>query len=124
MITKEEILMGRVKEEDLSPELQENLNTLVEAVNKIRKTWGKPMIVTSGYRTPEINMKITGAAKKSAHMSCQAVDFKDTDNSLGGWCMRNMHKLTQWGLYLEHPRHTPGWCHLQIRRTRNNPFLP
>lgn len=123
MITKEEVLMGRDKDHPLTEELQANLDLLLIALNKLRTAYGKPMVVTSGYRPAAFN-SAAGGAKKSAHMSCQAADFRDSSGELKKWCVDNIHLLEEFGLYLEHPDHTPTWCHLQIRPTKNRIFKP
>src|SRR5574343_811222 len=46
----------------------ENLKALVNNVlDPLRESWGKPIIVTSGFRSPEVN-KSVGGAKDSHHM--------------------------------------------------------
>ena len=80
MITREEVLMGRDRTHPLSPDLEANLANLLICLNKFRKEYGKPMRVSSGYRPAAINSKV-GGAKKSAHMTCEACDFVDTDGS-------------------------------------------
>lgn len=123
MITRNEILMGRDTQYPLTPELETNLKDLLEKLNKFRTLYGKSMICTSGYRPGNYNTA-AGGAKKSSHMLCMAADFRDTDGSLDAWCMQHIDKLNEIGLYLEHPDATPGWCHLQTRKTKNNPFRP
>ena len=123
MITRDEILMGREKQSPLNKDQEDNLSKLLIAVNIFRKAYGKPMIVTSGYRPSAINAAI-GGAKKSSHMSCQAVDFKDTDGKLAKWCLENIKVLEDARLYMEDPESTKGWVHLQIRPTRNRVFKP
>jgi hypothetical protein len=126
MITKEEILMGRDKDYPLNQEQQDNLNKLLVAVNKFRIYYNKPMIVSSGYRPAAINAKVKGAAKKSNHMVCLAVDFKDTDGAIDKFCTDNLHILEDCGLWLESPDSTPGWCHLQCSppKSGNRVFKP
>lgn len=116
MITIEEILMGRIKFDELSIDLQINLADLLKKLNKFRQLYGKPMIVTSGYRPSNINSSI-GGAKKSAHLECQACDFKDTDGKLKEFILKNIDILEQCDLYLEDPDYTKGWVHLQSRKT-------
>lgn len=122
-ISRDEVLMGRDKDAPLTEEQEANLEVLLTALNKLRKAYGKPMIVTSGYRPPSVNAAV-GGAKKSSHMSCQACDFRDHDGSLDEWCLENLDVLEECGLYLESPLHTPGWCHLQTRQTKNRVFIP
>lgn len=124
-ITREEVLMGRDKEYPLTPEIENNLNKLLIALNKFRHIYGKPMKVSSGYRPAAINAKV-GGAKKSNHMLCLACDFVDTDGKLDKFCINNLHVLEECGLYLEDPKYTKGWCHLQAiaPRSNNRVFIP
>lgn len=41
---------------------------------RVREIIGKPMIITSGYRCPELN-KAIGGALTSQHIFCEALDF-------------------------------------------------
>lgn len=110
-ISKKEVLMGRIKEEELSDELKANLDKLVTALNVIRKEYGKPMTVSSGYRSPEKNAAI-GGSKKSYHMQCLACDFKDSDGALDAWLLEHQDLLEANGLWQEDPGSTPGWSHI------------
>lgn len=123
MITAEEVLMGRAKQEDLTDELKANLEKLLEALNKFRKEYGSPMYVSSGYRPAELN-KTIGGGSKSAHMSLQACDFRDTDGKLFEFIKKDPDILERCGLYLEDPRWTVGWIHLQCRKASRRIFLP
>lgn len=124
-ITRAEVLMGRDQMAPLTPKLSENLTKLMLALNALRDLYGKPMIVSSGYRPPEINFA-AGGAKQSNHMFCLACDFKDPDGALDRWCLENLSALEECGLYLEDPGHTPGWCHLQVvpPRSGKRVFIP
>lgn len=56
-------------------EIKEHLSELVENVlDPLREAWGGPIIVSSGYRCPELNKKV-GGSKTSSHMSGYAVDL-------------------------------------------------
>ncbi len=122
-ITKEEVLKGRIKEEELSPEMQENLEILIEKINKVRDAYGKPMTVTSGLRTMEDHLRIykekgiTDKSKipmKSKHLYCQAVDISDPHQELQKWCEKNVSLLEEIGLWMESFSATKNWCHFQI----------
>lgn len=53
----------------------DNLRALVNNVlDPLRSAWGKPIIVTSGYRSPEVN-KAIGGVKTSQHLKGEAVDL-------------------------------------------------
>jgi hypothetical protein len=128
MISRDEILKGRDRDYPLSLEMESNLNKLLDAVNKIRLAWGKSLVVTSGYRPGHFNKSASGA-KKSAHLTCEAVDFSDPNGEFGKWCLNNLKLLEEAGLYMESPLYThepPGkrWVHLQIRPTKNRVFIP
>ena len=60
-------------------EHMENLTVLVENVlDPLREWYGKPLIVSSGYRCPELNAAVKGS-KTSQHMSGQAADIDTGD---------------------------------------------
>lgn len=105
--------MGREKSNPLTPEMEQNLVKLLEGLNKFRAIYGKPMKVSSGYRPEAFNVK-AGGAKKSNHMVCLACDFVDIHSSLDIFCVANQDILEKCGLYLEHPKWTKTWCHLQV----------
>ena len=122
-VTHSEILMGRDKDAPLSPEQKANLDRLVVCVNIIRQAYGKSMRISSGYRPSVYNLK-AGGAKRSAHLTCEAVDFVDTDGELAKWCIKNIQLLEKAGLYMENSEFTPQWVHLQTRPTKNRIFIP
>jgi hypothetical protein len=107
-------MMGPNKFEDLTPELQANAQEQLRRVNLFRAAYGKPMIVNSGYRTPEHNAEI-GGAKNSSHCTCQAIDFRDNDGELKKYIAENPDILEKCDLYMEAPESTPTWVHLQSR---------
>lgn len=62
-----------------SPDVLHNLGLLAQQLEKVRALLeNKPVIVTSGYRSPEVNRKV-GGAKNSAHLSGLAADIKVPD---------------------------------------------
>lgn len=130
-ITKSEILMGRDKThaKEYTKEISDNIDKLLEPLNKIRELYGKPMIVSSGWRPPSINATVKGAATKSNHTIGLACDFSDPDGSLDAFCkeLDAKGKLKEMGLWLESPDHTKGWCHLDIKNRgdrKSNIFNP
>ena len=52
----------------------ENLTRTAMKMDHIRRLLGRPIIVSSGYRSPEVN-KIVGGSQTSDHMQGLAVDF-------------------------------------------------
>lgn len=119
MITFKE-LMGSHVISEIPIAHQHNLETLLVCVNKLREEWGKPLIVTSGYRSLQEHLQIyskkgiTDRSKipmKSKHLEGNSVDFADPDGSLYQWAFNNQGKLTEWGIWCE--LGTKGWLHCQ-----------
>lgn len=113
MITVDEILKNRISRHDLKPDYRLNLNVLLAKINVVRKCYGMPMSVSSGYRSPEDN-RIAGGAPNSLHMKCAAVDIKDENVKLWKWCLTHLPLLKLEGIWLEDKRWTPSWVHFQI----------
>jgi uncharacterized protein YcbK (DUF882 family) len=122
MITLQELLDGE-NFDNLDKTVQGNLKSLCEKMNKVRKAYGKSMIVTSGLRSMKHHLEIyakkgiTDKSKipmKSRHLSGQAVDIFDKDGSLKAWIKNNIAILEEAGLYMEDFKYTPNWVHFQI----------
>ena len=65
-----------------TPEVVENLQRLcTHTLEPLREKLGLPIIITSGYRTKELNDIIVHASRKSQHMSGQAADFYAVQSS-------------------------------------------
>jgi uncharacterized protein YcbK (DUF882 family) len=111
-----EVLMGRMKENPLTEEMQTNLEGLLVAVNKFRAKYGKPLTISSGYRPAAQNV-LAGGAKKSSHLMCQAVDFNDKSKTLKDWVKSNPSILEECDLYAEAFEYTGTWLHVQTRKT-------
>ena len=119
MISRDEILKGQ----EIPPEYEANLAVLLERLNKFRFMYGKPMIVTSGYRTVEHN-KAIGGAKLSRHCVCMACDFADQDGEIKAWVKDNPEVLEICDLYMEDPLACPSWIHLDTLPRKTRVFKP
>jgi hypothetical protein len=108
--------MGRDKKFNslLTDELRANADEVVSKVTELFSRFGESRRVTSGWRPPQINAQTPGAARKSLHMTCEAVDLEDPEGLLDDWCLEHPEILQEIGLWQEHPAATKGWCHLQI----------
>lgn len=62
---------------DLLPNVQALVNNVLDP---LREAYGKPIIVTSGYRCEALN-KAVGGSKTSDHMKGRAVDIVGTPNT-------------------------------------------
>lgn len=59
-----------------SDNIKKNLTLFIEKVlDPIREDWGGPIIVSSGYRCPELNAKV-GGAKTSGHQYGYCADLQ------------------------------------------------
>jgi hypothetical protein len=112
-ISVDEVLMGRIKIEELSPELLSNLNTIVPRVNELLEKFGQYRKVNSGYRSIEDQKRINPKATHSMHLKCAAVDLEDKDRKLTHFCLNNLKLLESIGLWMEDPNSTNTWVHLQ-----------
>ena len=62
-------------------EIKENLNQLVDNIlDPLREAYGKPIIVTSGYRCPALN-KVLNGSKTSQHVKGQAADIRTVSDT-------------------------------------------
>jgi len=64
-----------------SKEIERSLTALVEKVlDPLREAYGKPIIVTSGYRCPRLNA-IVGSTPSSQHVKGEAADIKSVQDT-------------------------------------------
>lgn len=103
----------------LTEDEENNLVDLQARINIVRKAYGKPMFVTSGFRSKEDHKRIyMEKAKKagqtsvripmgSKHLSGQAVDIADPSGELYRWCKANEAVLIDAGLYCEEDTSVP-----------------
>jgi hypothetical protein len=121
MITKTELLKvcfgGQPDPDD------PRISIILEAVNIVRKAYGRPMTPSCFYRSPAWD-RSKGRSGKSQHCLLRAVDFADPDGKIDDWCMTNLDVLARAGLWLEHPGYTKGWCHLDLQHRKNRVFIP
>jgi hypothetical protein len=96
-----------------TPEMDENLLTMLEKMNIVRKAYDTPMVVTSGLRSTQDQMRINPKAPHSKHLIGAAVDIADPDGKFKRWIKNNPSILSRCDLYLEYFQSTPTWVHLQ-----------
>ncbi len=123
MITLDQYWLGRDQQYnvDWTIEIRNNAKTLLVHVNKLIEYLPFPVEinpntrspVSSGWRPPQVNKHIANAAPRSNHMKALAVDLYDPEGEIDDWCMDNLSKLEECGIWLEHPSATKGWSHWQ-----------
>ena len=63
-----------INNQPVDSDVVENLHVLAQSMERVRAVLGKPIIVTSAYRSPKVNSGVGGSAK-SAHLRGLACDF-------------------------------------------------
>ena len=100
-----------------------NLKLLcIEVFDKVREHFGKPIGITSGFRSIELNQRI-GGSKNSQHMEGKAIDI-DGD-LLGGVCNKDIFEFIKnnctfdqliWEFGTEN---APDWVHVSYNKGVN-----
>lgn len=132
MITMSELLKG-VDFNSLPAEYQANGEELLHRINLIRIVWGKPMIVTSGFRSMADHLRIYAAKgitdqskipMKSKHLIFAAVDISDPSLELTKLLKAEPDLLVDAALWCEEGN--SNWLHAQIfpPKSNNRWFLP
>ena len=106
---------------------QEHYENLVAIANKvfqpIREHFGKPIMVSSGYRSLALNKKVGGSAT-SAHCSGEALDL-DAD-TFGGMTNADIFNFIRQNLDYDQiiwefgTHKNPDWVHVGYRRNGGN----
>lgn len=126
-ITFKEV-QGRHNVADIPIAHQHNIEELLKRINILRAAYGKPLRVTSGYRSMQDHLRIysqKGITDKSKipmgsqHLYGCAVDFADPKGELQAWILANPQVIEQADLYLEDFKATKGWVHCQWKPFRS-----
>lgn len=126
MISVAEYFNG--SERSRTPELNANAEALLDKANALRAEAEGEGVARK--TDPDTGTEISGAkggsgaggfrpqdsktgAPNSAHKTAHAVDVFDPDRRFAAWCLAHLDRVREHGLYIEDPRWTPGWVHLQ-----------
>ena len=93
-----------------NPEIIDNINYTIERLDEIREKYGKPIIITSGYRCQELNEKV-GGKSNSFHLKGLAADLK---YSVELWTFLTQHAKFD-KLILETSK-SAKWIHCQFSK--------
>ena len=91
---------------------------LVEVLEKIRTHFGKPVTITSGFRTASWNAKQKNAAKFSQHLYGRAADIRVQGASVeevAACAERLLHGCGGVGRYPAKAGRAAGWVHVDTR---------
>jgi hypothetical protein len=139
MITLAQYWMGRDTKYavELTAGIRLNAEDLLDRVNRLlamaaeegiapaENEYGSP--VASGWRPSAVNDKTANAAAASKHMTGEGIDLRDNrPRAFARWCLRHLNELEDLGLWMEDPRWTPTWVHLQMvpPRSGNRVYVP
>lgn len=111
-----------LKNEPSAKEL-ENLEVLVSTVlDPLRVAYGKPIRITSGYRSPLVNRRI-GGVRNSQHMLGEAADIQPMNGSRDD--MRWLYHYIKDNLVYDQliweygDDFAPQWIHVSYKKGRN-----
>lgn len=94
-------------------QLLTNAKLMAEALEKIRAHYGKPVVVTSCYRSPELNRAVGGSAS-SSHCHALAADFTVAGENNAEVCLRIPEILGEFDQVINEFPGRGGWVHLGI----------
>ena len=102
----------------LTSEALANIEFLVKnLLQPLRDAFGKPIRITSGYRSVEVN-KAVGGSKTSQHTKGEAVDMVSNDNKHLFDLIKNNFDFDQ--LIWEYGTdEQPAWVHVSLKKTGN-----
>mgnify|MGYP004697327367 FL=1 len=98
---------------------------LVVLLQCIREHFGKPIHITSGYRTAEHNATLPGASKTSQHLLGKAADFWVEDvpvATVADYAEKLLGNRGGVGRYPKdaaHPKRLTGWVHIDTRTAKS-----
>lgn len=95
----------------LPPELLDAATYTLQRLDDIRAGYGKPIVITSGYRCPALN-KAVGGKPNSQHLKAQAADLK-WDNELLAYLLQHAH----FDQLIEESSRQTKWLHISFLPT-------
>ena len=124
MIRIDEYFAGHSGHSEISESIKQNAVELLESVNQLMLEAQEDGV---GFTiNPKTKSYISGSgnggfrpsnstvgASKSKHKTGNGADIYDPERMFASWALANKGKLADAGLYIEDPRWTPSWLHLQ-----------
>lgn len=115
LLKSDTALRAGIKNIPDDPKVFDNLLTLIiKCLQPIRNYIGKPVVITSGYRSPALNQMI-GGVNTSQHLSGCAADFIVPGLSID----TIIDKVKGSGVEYDQLIHEGSWVHISYSKVRN-----
>lgn len=105
------------------PIAMKNLERLAQFLEEVRKVLGKPVVISSGYRGPEVNAHV-GGSKNSQHMVGCAADIRVPGMSPDAVCKAIIASELQYDQlireFYDPARAAGGWTHVSVPNTEGS----
>ena len=99
-------------------------SSLAALLQKIRDHFGRPVVITSGYRTTEHNAAV-GGSKSSQHLLGRAADFYvegvpvATVAAYAETLLSGRGGIGRYPKDAKHPKRMTGWVHIDTRTNKS-----
>jgi antitoxin component of RelBE/YafQ-DinJ toxin-antitoxin module len=101
----------------------QNISALCKVVlEEVRKHFGKPIFITSGYRSPELN-KAVGGSKYSQHLKGEAADFVVKGIPVNQVFEYIIHQSIPFDQCIHEKKGNTEWIHISHKRNRREKLL-
>lgn len=111
---------NRLKIDNSVPdELMPNIQLTATKLELVRAALGKPIVITSGYRCPELNKRI-GGVSTSAHTKGLAVDFHSSYGAPQQICQRLIDAGVQFDKLIQEYNQ---WVHIGFSSSNNRQIV-
>jgi len=98
-----------------------NLTNLVDKIlDPLRELYGKPIYVNSGYRSPEVNIKVAGA-KNSQHLKGEAADISVRSKEGNKKLFQMIANGFEFDQLIDEKDYS--WIHVSLKRTNRKQIL-
>ena len=118
-LCKSKTAMERGIDNTPTKEAIERLTTLVDNVlDPLREAYGKPITVSSGYRSPKLNSVTKGSSKTSQHMTGEAADISVYNKEGNKWLFEYIRDHLPFDQLID--EYDYSWVHVSFDSDRCN----
>lgn len=113
--TAERLSIDNTPTKEVITNIQYGVNMVLDP---LRRCYGKPIVITSGFRCPKLNVAV-GGVSSSWHMKGNAADIHVSDRHEAQTIFRLLQKLPSVDTCLFEHSKTAQWLHVQWDMTKN-----